>query len=93
MYYKSAAEESQLCDPDVIAYKLFAEWETCTSNPEKVYEYKKAYYTNLFWGPLQYANKEFSTNPGILDCLNSISPVRFDTRVIYNTIEKLSDKI
>ena len=91
--YKSAAEESQLCHPDVVYYKLFAEWETCTSNPEKVYQYKLAYYTNLYWAQLQYANKEYFRNPGIFECLNSISAVRFDTRVIYNTIEKLSDKI
>ena len=69
--------------------RLFQEWETCTSNPELLDEYKKIYYQNNYWAQYQYGLKDEKAKV----CLDQISPIRFNTRVIYNTVEKLSQPL
>ena len=83
--YRIAAAASQRCDSAVLEEHIFYEWESCTSDIDKVLAYKDAYRQTKLWGPMQLSKEDTAKKY----CFNQISPIPFNQKEIYIAPVKL----
>lgn len=83
--FRIAAAASQRCDPVVLEEHIWYEWESCTSDLDKVLVYKDAYRQTKLWGPMQSSRQDVKMK----FCFNQISPIPFYQKEIYIAPVKL----
>ena len=78
---------STKCDPTVVSNRIFYEWESCSSDPSLVKGYKDAYRKTNLWAVIKHQQED----PAFAECFEQMSPIPSHSRVIYNSVEKLSN--